>query len=103
MDIVASLARRIASRRVFPRTLFALVMLQAWPIARLATPAPSLPAPTGSVVNVSTEAQLQAGVSRVASNTTIVLAPGTYKLTSTLYINGAFSNVGIRGGTDNRD
>ena len=72
-------------------------------IARPARPAPSLPAPTGSVVNVSTEAQLQAAVAKLASNTTIVLAPGTYKLTSTLYINGTFTNVGIRGGTDNRD
>ena len=32
-----------------------------------------------------------------------MLAPGTYVLTSTLYFNGAFNNVGIRGATDNRD
>src|SRR4051812_45325360 len=30
---------------------------------------PALPAPTGAVVNVSTEAQLQAAVSHIASNT----------------------------------
>jgi len=66
-------------------------------------PVPPLPAPSGTVVNVSTESQLQAAVSRLASNTTIVLAPGTYQLTSTLWISGTFSNVGIRGATTNRD
>jgi hypothetical protein len=72
-------------------------------LAGPATPAPPLPAPTGTVVNVSTEAQLQAAVSSIKSNTTIVVAPGTYNLTSTLYLNGAFTNIGIRGATNNRD
>ena len=62
--------------------------------------APPLPAPSGTVVNVSTEAQLQAAVSNLKSNTTIVLAPGTYNLSSTAYLNGSFSNVGIRGATN---
>jgi hypothetical protein len=66
-----------------------------------ATPPPPLPAPTGTVVNVSTESQLQAAVAGIHSNTTIVLAPGTYTLSSTLYINGAYTNVGIRGATEN--
>jgi hypothetical protein len=70
---------------------------------RAATPAPALPPPSGTVVNVSTEAQLQTAVLQLASNTTILLAPGTYLLTSTLYLNGTFTNVAIRGGTDNRD
>ena len=65
-------------------------------------PAP-LPPPTGTVVNVSTVAQLQSAVAAIASNTTIVVAPGTYNLTGTLYINGTFTNVGIRGATGNRD
>jgi hypothetical protein len=52
---------------------------------------------------VSTVAQLQSAVAAIASNTTILVAPGTYNLTSTLYINGAFTNVGIRGTTNNRD
>lgn len=64
---------------------------------------PPLPAPTGSVVNVSTVAQLLQAVSNLSSNTTIVLAPGTYNLTSTIWINGTYSNVGIRGATNNRD
>ncbi len=68
-----------------------------------ATPAPALPAPTGTIVNVSTVAQLQSAVSSLQSNTTIVVAAGTYTLTGTLYINGTFTNVGIRGATSNRD
>jgi Right handed beta helix region len=64
---------------------------------------PPLPAPTGTIVNVSTEAQLQQAVAAIRSNTTIVLAPGTYTLTSTLWFNGAFTNIGIRGATSNRN
>lgn len=54
-------------------------------------------------VNVSTVAQLQSAVSSIASNTTIVIAPGTYNLSASLYIHGSFTNVGIRGATGNRD
>jgi hypothetical protein len=67
-----------------------------------ARPAPPLPPPTGAVVNVSTEPQLQAAVRSLTSNTTIVIAPGTYVLTSTLYLK-AVTNVGIRGATSNSD
>jgi len=56
--------------------------------ARPARPAPPLPAPTGAVVNVSSEAQLLAAMRSLASDTTIVLAPGTYVLTSTLGLRG---------------
>jgi hypothetical protein len=65
--------------------------------------APGLPAPSGTVVNVSTEAQLQSAVQHLTSNMTIVLAPGTYVLSSTVYINGTFTNVAIRGATNKRD
>jgi hypothetical protein len=68
-----------------------------------ARPAPALPAPTGSVVNVSTEVQLQYAVAHLQSNTTILVAPGTYTLTSTLYINGTFTNVALRGSSGNAD
>ena len=82
------------------RALLAVVMLLPAIVAgRPAMPAPPLAAPTGTIVNVSTEAQLQAAVRQIASNTTIVIAPGTYQLTSTLYINGTYTNVGIRGAT----
>ena len=56
-----------------------------------------------SVVNVSTVAQLQSAVTSIASDTTVVIAPGTYNLSAPLYINGRFTNVGIRGETGNRD
>jgi hypothetical protein len=66
-------------------------------------PSVPLPPPSGTVVNVATVAQLQNAVAAIASNTTIVIAPGTYVLGTTLYINGSFTNVGIRGATANRD
>jgi len=68
-----------------------------------AIPAAPLPPPTGSIVHVSTAAQLQHAVASIASNTTIVVAPGTYHLTGPLYINGTFTSVGIRGATGHRD
>ena len=71
--------------------------------AAAARPAPPLPAPSGSVVNVSNSSQLQSAVTSLTSNRTIVLAPGTYNLSSTLYVNGTFSNVAIRGATGDAD
>ena len=50
---------------------------------------------------MSTESQLQAAVSNLNSGTTIVIAPGTYNLSNTLYFNGNLSDVGIRGATNN--
>ena len=69
--------------------------------AAAARPAPALPPPTGIIVNVSTEPQLQAAVAGLKSNTTIVIAPGTYTLSSTLYFNGTFTNIALRGSTGN--
>jgi hypothetical protein len=71
--------------------------------ARPARPAPPLPGPIGAVINVSTDAQLQAAMARIASNVTIVLAPGTYRLTRSLYFKGALKDIGIRGATGNSD
>lgn len=65
--------------------------------------APPLPAPTGTVVTVSTEPQLRAAIGALTSGTTVVIAPGTYALTGPLYLNGAFSDVVIRGATNNRN
>lgn len=70
---------------------------------RSATPAPPLPAPAGTVVNVSTEPQLQSAVRGIRSNTTIVLAPGMYVLTKSLSFNGRLTDIGIRGATTKRD
>ena len=55
------------------------------------------------MIGVSTPAQLQNAVASIASNTTIMIAPGTYSISSTLYINGSFTNVAIRGATGNHD
>jgi hypothetical protein len=52
-------------------------------------------------VNVATEPQ--AAVAGLASNTTILIAPGTYRLTSTLYVNGTFASVALRGSSGNAD
>jgi len=58
--------------------------------------APSLPITGARIVNVSTEAQLQAAMGNLQSGDTILLADGSYYLTGTLYVN-ARNNVTIRG------
>ena len=79
-----------------------LCCLERAALAGPAVPPAPLPAPTGPVVVVSTVGQLQQAVAALTS-TTIVVAAGTYQLTAPLYINGTFTNVGIRGATGNRD
>jgi hypothetical protein len=64
---------------------------------------PALPAPTGHIVNVSTEAQLQAAITTLTSGTTVMIAPGTYVLTRTLYVKGPLADVVIRGASNRRD
>ena len=51
---------------------------------------------------MSTETQLQNAVRAASANTTILISPGTYTLTSTLYLNGV-NDVTLRGATNNRD
>jgi hypothetical protein len=66
--------------------------------------APPLPAPTGNVVRVSTTEALQAAVRSLVSDTTILIAPGRYRLTTTLVIgNRPLRNIAIRGETNRRD
>ena len=74
-----------------------LVLTSGAAAAGPAVPPAPLPPPAGAVVRVTTVTQLQNAVAAIASNTTILIAPGTYDLTTTLYINGTFTNVGIRG------
>jgi hypothetical protein len=66
--------------------------------AKAASPgnAPPLPITGTRIVQVSTEAQMQTAMGNLQSGDTILLADGTYNLTSTLYINGR-NNVTIRG------
>jgi hypothetical protein len=70
------------------------------PHTAAAVTAPPLPPPTGTIVYVSTVKELQSAVRNLQSNTTIVIAPGRYKLTRSLYVAGPLTNVAIRGGTD---
>lgn len=72
---------------------------------RAASPdsAPPLPLPSTNVVKVATVGQLQAAVDSLTSGRTIVIAPGTYALTSTLHVRGPLSNVTIRGATNDRN
>ena len=65
--------------------------------------APALPAPTGHVVSVSTVSQLQSAVAAIASGTTILMQPGTYRLTQQLRIRYGVTNVALRGATGNRN
>jgi hypothetical protein len=83
--------------------LVSLIVSSGAAAAGPAVPPGPLPPPVGTVVNVANVAQLQNAVAAIASNTTIVIAPGTYNLATPLYINGRFTNVGIRGATGNRD
>jgi hypothetical protein len=62
-----------------------------------------LATPSGTVVTVSTEPQLQAAVRTLTSNTTIVITRGTYFLSQPLYVHGPLSNVTIRGASANRE
>ena len=64
--------------------------------------APPLPAPTDDVVRVSTVSQLQAAVRDAQPNSTILIEPGTYHLSATLFLRGV-DDVSIRGATGDRD
>ncbi len=83
--------------------IFALLALPASAMASWADVPPPLPAPTGTVVNVTTETELQSAVASLTSGTTILIAPGTYQLTRSLAVKGPLADVTIRGRTDGRD
>jgi hypothetical protein len=59
--------------------------------------------PAGNLVNVSTVAGLEAAISSLTPNTTILIADGTYNLTQFLKIDASAHNVTIRGASGNRD
>ncbi len=63
--------------------------------------APALPPPTGNLVHVSTVSALQSAVSNVSEGTTIMIAPGNFQLTKTLFVRK--NNVTIRGEQNNCD
>ena len=76
-----------------------LIALPAVTVAKLPTAAPQLPEPTGEVVKVATVKELQQAVRGLKSHTTILIAPGEYRLTNTLYLAGPLQDVTIRGAT----
>lgn len=69
---------------------------------RWAKPAP-LPPIRGKRVTVQTVDQLENAVHNLTSDTTILVAPGTYRLTHAINLRGGLHNVGIRGLSRNRD
>jgi hypothetical protein len=87
--------------RVFLFALFALVARAGF--AQTSDNPPPLPDTGTMTVTVSTEAQLQSAVRNLKSNTTIVIQPGTYRLTATLYVKGPLQNVSIRGASNDRN
>lgn len=62
-----------------------------------------LPPPTGTVIQVSTVAELQSAVSNLTSNSTILIADGVYDLSNTLIIDGGVTDVTLRGASGNRE
>jgi hypothetical protein len=84
--------------------VFVAALLAPCP-AHSGTPAvpPELPPPAGAVVRVSNDSELQRAIANLRSYQTVVLAPGVYRLSSTLWINRALQQVVIRGATNNRD
>jgi hypothetical protein len=78
--------------------LYFVALLTATGVAIAASPgdAPPLPITGMRIVNVSTEGQLQSAMGNLQNGDTILLANGTYNLTSSLYINGRH-DVTIRG------
>ena len=92
--------RPIRANRIAPTvSLAALLTLATFSWAEAGgSPCNASPLPISGtrIVQVSTEAQLQSAVANAQTGDTIVLANGTYALTSTLYLNGRH-DVTIRG------
>jgi hypothetical protein len=80
------------------KALFAVSFVVLANTANAVSPgnAPPLPMAGNRIVNVSTEPELQSAMGNVENGDTILLADGTYFLTSSLYVNGR-NNVTIRG------
>jgi hypothetical protein len=80
------------------KVLPVIFILAGGAVVQAAAPgdAPALPITGTRIVNVSTEPQLQAAMANLQNGDTILLANGTYLLTSSLYINGR-QNITIRG------
>jgi PKD repeat protein len=73
----------------------------SWAGAGASDPVPS--APTALQVVVSSVAALQSAVDALTSGTTIVIQPGSYRLSKALRVGNGVSNVALVGATGNRD
>ena len=62
---------------------------------------PPLSPPTGTVVTVTTEAELRDRAHNAAAGTTIMVSPGTYNLGDVVHI--VNDDIAVRGATGNRD
>ncbi len=62
---------------------------------------PPLAAPTGTIVNVSTEAQIRSQAYNAAAGTTIRIAAGTYNMQD--YVHIIHNGISLRSATGNRD
>lgn len=67
------------------------------------TPLAVRAAAESQIVHVANEAALQKAFGQLRSGMTIVLAPGVYRLTRTLSINGTYTDIALRGATGKRD
>jgi hypothetical protein len=83
------------------RNLIVLFILGTTGLTRQSRPEAAT-APRQKTVSVATVAQLQTAVAALTSGTTILVAPGVYRLTRELQIGNRVTNVGIRGATGNR-
>jgi len=94
---------RISKIALLIFTLFLTKELQC----KLPENAPSLPPPSGTVIQVATWNELINAVWALESNTTIVIQPGTYTIPEYWFINvgideeNPISNITIRGATGN--
>lgn len=80
----------------------AMAALSPTPPAQAAAACAPLAPATGTTVVVDTTAELQDAVANLTSNTTILIADGTYNLTNTLNIRNV-DNVAIRSASGSRD
>lgn len=62
---------------------------------------PALPEPSGRILSVASEQELQQAMLDLSPHTTVLLEPGVYRLSKTLYVRE--DDVTIRGATGNRD
>lgn len=95
--------RRVLSSGLAVSAVAAVITaLGPTPQANAAAACTPLAPATGTTILVDSTVELQDAVANLTSNTTILIADGTYNLTNTLNIRGV-SNVTIRAESGNRD